>query len=578
MIYLPPLNKTNATRSVISAFGGLDHRLVISEGNFFIENNLTSDEFPVLANRRKHGTYASLENDVSDLIVNDTLWYISGKLLYKRDSYGVDKSFDIGLNSGRHTMVNMGAYIIIAPEMVYINTAKTSDYGNLANKIVKAAGVDAEIYVTDETGAVPKIKATEPSVGDLSVEEGTLVRYDGEAWVPVLNRYFRIAFTGVGEKFSVGEAVKLECTTPTSTVQEVINGLQIIADVGNDYVAFKYNADPFFSFIVNTEITVSRDVPYMSHITVAGNRLWGCFKGIPDSASPPVNEIYASKLGEFKVFNYFQGTAADSYAVSVGSDGSFTGAFTYQDTPMFFKEDTIYQITGSYPANYTLQAIEGNGVKVGCGKSLSVIDSTLFFVARDGVNTFSGGFPTNISQALGNGVFSGAVGGAHKRKYYVNMADEDGKRATYVYDTSNGIWHRQDEGFSVTDFASMNDELYYAVGKEVKTMFGSGTVDSVKTRWYAETGLIGTDSPDTKYLSKLTLRMALSVGSTVMISVQYDSLPEWIPVANLSGVSLSSFSLPIKLDRCDHLRLRFDGVGDCRIFSLAKTVEAGGSA
>jgi hypothetical protein len=46
----------------------------------------------------------------------------------------------------------------------------------------------------------------------------------------------------------------------------------------------------------------------------------------------------------------------------------------------------------------------------------------------------------------------------------------------------------------------------------------------------------------------------------------------------MDGTSLKTFSVPIKPKRCDHLRLRIDGEGNAKIFSITKTIEQGSDA
>jgi hypothetical protein len=41
------------------------------------------------------------------------------------------------------------------------------------------------------------------------------------------------------------------------------------------------------------------------------------------------------------------------------------------------------------------------------------------------------------------------------------------------------------------------------------------------------------------------------------------------------GHNLRSFSVPIRQKRCDHFRLRIEGEGDAKIYSVAKTIEEG---
>ena len=58
----------------------------------------------------------------------------------------------------------------------------------------------------------------------------------------------------------------------------------------------------------------------MDYLTECDNRVWGC--------SNKENVIYACKLGDPTNWFSYRGIAEDSYAVTVGSDGSFTGAAT----------------------------------------------------------------------------------------------------------------------------------------------------------------------------------------------------------------------------------------------------------
>ena len=93
--------------------------------------------------------------------------------------------------------------------------------------------------------------------------------------------------------------------------------------------------------------------------------------------------------------------------------------------------------------------------------------------------------------------------------------------------------------------------------------------------WMAETGIIATDSPDHKYISKLNIRMSVDVGTKVFVFAEYDSSGVWELLWNMSSAVLRSFTIPIKPKRCDHMRLRITGTGEAKIFSIAKTTEGG---
>ena len=102
-----------------------------------------------------------------------------------------------------------------------------------------------------------------------------------------------------------------------------------------------------------------------------------------------------------------------------------------------------------------------------------------------------------------------------------------------------------------------------------------GTRDTGKVSWMAQTGIIGTDMPDMKYISRLIIRMSMEIGAKVRFLVQYDSMGGWEQIGVMSSTSLRSVSVPIKPRRCDHFRLRIEGTGEARIYSITKTIEQG---
>ena len=90
-----------------------------------------------------------------------------------------------------------------------------------------------------------------------------------------------------------------------------------------------------------------------------------------------------------------------------------------------------------------------------------------------------------------------------------------------------------------------------------------------------ESGLMGMSMPDMKYISKLLIRMSLEVGAEVSVSIQYDSMGDWEPVCMMTSTSLRTFSVPVRPRRCDHFRIRIEGEGEGRIYSITKTIEQG---
>ena len=90
-----------------------------------------------------------------------------------------------------------------------------------------------------------------------------------------------------------------------------------------------------------------------------------------------------------------------------------------------------------------------------------------------------------------------------------------------------------------------------------------------------ESGNIGYNLPDRKYLSRIIIRMSLELGSFAKIYVGYDNSNKWEYVYDISGKGTKSLAVPIRPHRCDHFRLRIAGEGSAKLISLTKEYEEG---
>ena len=93
--------------------------------------------------------------------------------------------------------------------------------------------------------------------------------------------------------------------------------------------------------------------------------------------------------------------------------------------------------------------------------------------------------------------------------------------------------------------------------------------------WMAVTGDLGLELPEQKYISRLTLRLCLEPGASLEIFAQYDREQTWVKLGKVYGTELKSFSLPVRPRRCDQLRLKLQGKGMCKLYSITETLEKG---
>lgn len=579
----PTLTEQDVSRQMVDTFKGYNHNLRISDGEFFDMENMTSDFYPVLSPRAKRCVFPDATNP-QGLISKDSLCYVDGTK-FVINGYPVDIGLSTAADECPKQLVSMGAYVIILPDKKWINTLDTTEFGNIEASVTTSTDVSFELCKIDgEAYSNTTVSATEPEAPanmdlwmDTSSKPHVLKQYSETAsmWVPIATTYVKISSTGIGKPFEQYDGVTISGILNESLSD--LNASMTIWEKGDDFIVVVGILD---ELVIQTaeegSITVKREMPAMDFVIESENRLWGCRYGIANNGEV-VNEIYASKLGDFKNWNCFMGVSTDSYVASCGTDGQFTGAFTHLGYPLFFKENFVHKVYGSYPSNFQIQTTACRGVQKGCDRSLAIVNEILYYKSRSGVCAYDGSLPTECSYALGNEAYSEAVGGAHGNKYYISMMDSTDTCHLFVYDTAKQMWHKEDH-FHARSFCSCGGDLY-AIDEDtgkIVSMLGMGETpyeDIVK--WMAQTGEIGISSPDMKYISRITIRMAMDVGAKLHIYAQYDLDKDWLPVCDLVGTSLRSFSIPIRPRRCDHMKLRFEGEGMAKIYSITKTIEQG---
>ena len=571
----PTLYVKQKSRQMSDAFLGYNHNLRIGDGEFYDMKNMTSDYYPVLAPRKKRGVYKS-GIKANGIIAKDKLCYVDGSAFVIGD-----ERIEMGLSDGTKDLISMGAYVIIMPDRKYINTVKTDDRGDIDEEYTTTADVTFTLCtLTGEAYNLPNGSDTAPANPtngqlwlDTSSTPHTLKKYStaNEMWVSIATTYIKVASTGIGANFKQYDGVKLSGITADGLTG--LNGSHALWGCDKDYLIITGILDK-----VTTQtgaITVSRKMPILDFIVESNNRLWGCRYGADEDGNT-VNEIYACKLGDFKNWNCFMNLSTDSYTVSCGTDGPFTGAITHLGYPLFFKENCVHKVYGNYPANFQLQDTTCRGVQRGSHRSLAIVNETLFYKSGNAVCAYDGSLPVEMSTALGEVRYSDAIAGAHGNKYYITMKSADGAYHLFVYDTAKGMWHKEDN-LHADCFCSYMNEMYSIDHdtKHIITMLGSGTQDSRRVPWMVETGLVGMSLPDMKYISRLLVRMSLEVGAKVDVSIQYDSMGDWEQVCQMTVTSLRSFSVPVRPRRCDHFRIRIEGEGEGKIYSVTKTIEQG---
>ena len=610
-------NGLKNTRNMLRVFGGLNETYSCTEAEYSAGINFSARNFPALSTRlprRKLREEAGL-NGMYHL--NGLLTVCGRDLVYTPDDRDeMEVTLKDAVENGRKTLVGIGTKILIFPDKLAFDTAgrKVSALGAVwsgKNASVEFAPCDAEGKVYEVSGCGPA-EPDKPTDGQLFLRvedpekpwssESTLEVYSKASgnWSAVVLDYCRISAKGVGTDFAAEDTVTLTGSAAEQAGQwNELDGARIVYDAGTD--ALRVKADPggewFYGRLTRTGAAVrwvsldgsvsrefvsaevvelERRVPDMDYLTECDNRVWGC--------SNKENVIYACKLGDPTNWFSYRGIAADSYAVTVGSDGAFTGAATCMGYALFFKENTLHKLYGSKPSDFQLSSLRCRGVAKGAARSLCVINETLYYLSPDGVMAWDGSIPTKVSTALDPARLrnvKSALGGALDGRYYLHLVRGSGEAQAVrllVYDTERGLW--QEEDVCSYEMAGSGGQLYLWDGKaiwaadadrEENWQQAGGIEDGVSFELVS--GNIGLDSPEELYLSRLTLRLEAEVKSRIDVAVSYDS-GAWETLAQLTADGRHCFDVPFVPRRCGSLRFRLKGRGQLTLRSLTRTSAA----
>ena len=639
-MYYPQVQDNTNTRTMIDNFRGYNHNERIQPGEFYDMENMTSDGYPVLMPRKTRTTLVSAKYEITGMLYSGgdlayldgyvfhySTWTIDLSRLVTGEENVVDTSTDpteqeLPTSWEEQTLLRFGAYVLIFPLNIWVNVGTDQKQaGRMNARTVSATGITVRYSICDFEANDMNIRFvsnTEPTgaqYGDywLNTAEGKegLNKYINNSWTPVATTYIKITVPGESFKdyFEVGDAINMNNQVLTDSegvkhyfASELNNG-SIIQALGDDYIVvigLPDRAEPFtLATSQNWRFTVERPVPRMDYVCANENRVWGCRYGYNrEDLHTLVNEIYCSKLGDFKNWYVYQGVSTDAYAVSVGEPGAWTGCISFQGYPTFFKENMIFKMYGSYPSEFSLYKTEARGVQIGSAKSMCMVGESLYYKAPTGIMAYDGSTPVLISQNLGReSYYFDGVAGAAGDKYYIEMSNEQGAHRLFVYDSQYGMWTKE-TALQTRQFANSRDGVLFA--STTKNIYGLGRASSLiysnkiisdvdndafyvkkmlpdeeYVEWNATTGDMGYEYADYKYVDKITVRAFVEHKAEICIQISYDD-GKFEDVGILRGFDeTKSQSIDIVPYRCDHFKLKFNGHGVVKIYSIAITLDTG---
>lgn len=588
-------------------FDGFDKRWLIGDGSICNMYNLSGRAFPHLTTRQVRYKYAKLTKPNGLLVHDNTPIYVDGTDLYVG---GTKVSGTSGLTDSKKELVVMGRRVLVFPDKKYYNfdpnrteaafgslEATTGNIASLTFKNDYYAGEAAEcngIYNAsiDFSSLFNVGDAVHISGCTIHADNSTV---DGQSRYLIVReisedghtlRFYPFSLTlDVGAtvdadgKIYIGgaKATPTQGTTywfmdpagdkfysfsmPSLTTGDTLVWNGTTLKQGNTTISTTLLTGPgdadkevglteYFDYTESGTLTVSRDVPALTHPFVHNNRLWGI----------DGNYIRCSALGDPKNFYKFDANiSTGSWELEYMSEGAFTACCSYLGYPVFFKRREILKIMGYKPSNFET-SVTTECIGVAEGKSLAVAAGTLFYYGVSGFQAYQGSFPATMHTPFDNARYSNVVAGSDGDNYYASAKDADNHWHLFVYDTAARGWYEED-GMSALAISRGTGIWLLDSDGNIWNTDKSGTAEA-DFNWSAEWGEMESQTLDKKRLDQLAIRLKLAQGATAKLEVRFNDGQSWMEVQTLSGDGVRTQEALFAPRRIDRFALRLSGKGE----------------
>lgn len=585
-MYLPSLTKTEQSRDSIAQFNGLCRTNECQDSEMRIMHNMSLRDYPYLSVRQQRQALSVALTNVKGILGGESLYIVStDKLTIINKAGEVTKITHSFANSDKQ-LVKMGNYLCIFPDnKVYDGTTISSmGQANTASSVTFSLTNGKGESITHHNAAY--YETHDPQDGDYLLTEvdgvNELQQYSSTSgtWMVVTTAYVMATAPGIGDGFKDFDGLKISLDLGSNTWAEV-NKVLPLEENGVHYATYPVksvsaNSITFSGLITATKVlnnvtfTVEREVPDIAYVTEGKNRLWAC--------NAAGTEIYATKLGDPFNWNCFEGISTDSWAVTIGSDGEFTGAITYLGYPTFFKENSLIKIAISGNGAHQTKETVCRGVQKGCGGSLCVVNEILYYKAQTAICAYDGSLPQTISKKLGDmSEYTFAIGGRNKECYYIRVADSFDSYI-FVYDTLKGMW-AEDDHTEYAHFTTWNNILCGSIASTIHA-FDTGlamqqTAESYNTiEWCFETRTMDYSTPDNKYIHRVIIKAFMGAKAKARAWIRYDD-GMYERLFEMRAIGTKVYPLTIIPRRCNRFAIMVEGEGEFSIQGIVKTLETG---
>ena len=524
---LPEWPRVNITRrKEMVQSRGINYSDNYTDGDLAGSENLSARRWPYIATRNARRREESVQHVTALTSWNGLVAVVGTDLYYNGEK--VEMPAGVAMTAGAKSFAAVNTKLVIWPDMLYLDMSTEPASIKKLGALLEATGAVVDVTEVEQSG---KVTMT------------TTITFTTDKDLTTL--------------FNPGDGVELagfaNAANNRALVIKTVAAKKITVDGGD-----------FADETRSQAVTMERKIPEMDFICESGNRLWG--------VSNEKKTVYASALGDPTNFNVYQGISTDSFALPVASAGDFTGCCKLSSSVLFWKEQTLHKILGNYPAEYVMYSYDMEGVRAGCGKSMTVINDALFYVGLHGVFTYAGGTPADISAVFGEHVLTEAVGGTDGEKYYLSCLDS-GEETLYVFSPNDGVWLRED-GFRATDITREGEDVYL-LRRDGSVWIADSRVPDPNMDWSMEYKPYFETIEGRKRASRLLIRMELPQGAWLRVETATDDEP-WQEAGLIKGPKTDTVPVMIQPRRGDRYRVRMRGHGPCVIKGVLREYLQGG--
>lgn len=246
---------------------------------------------------------------------------------------------------------------------------------------------------------------------------------------------------------------------------------------------------------------IDSGIPDIDYATVYNARLFGVKDG----------KIYASAFNSYVNWNldtaedYNEGNAWMSETQSnPKAQNTFVALTVYDGHPIGFKPDYMQTV---YNTKNPFRIVDIGEFGCVSNKAHCQCGGALFFVSKDGVYRYGGGYPAKISEKLNIADYSTAELAAHKDEVYLNVGGD-----IYTYSVVTGAWARGETLSGMGNMVATTDGVYI-LGNDIiaKLRCGEAYYDMK-----LELGDIAMQTTDNKRPKEIAVLYRLSNGSVTI--------------------------------------------------------------